>query len=129
MDNWFTGHFVDYLAVDNPVVMVYNYECESGYFPVVWNMEKKPNYYLGNPADPARYINFEIIKGRQSIPLDYVFILGRIDPEKDWFFSTLHGILTEQFKCVYEAENCRLYRRNTIRSRLTSAGGRGRIIE
>ncbi|MEI6433710.1 MAG: hypothetical protein WCP32_02620 [Bacteroidota bacterium] len=109
MDNWFTGHFVDYLAVEKPVVMVYNYECESGYFPVIWNLKKKPNYYLGNPSAPDRYINFEIIKGNPFRQLDYVFILGQYDPEKDWFFATLHKIVTEQFDCVYQTENCRLY--------------------
>jgi hypothetical protein len=109
MDNWFTGHFVDYLAVDKPVVMVYNYECESGYFPVTWNLAERPNYYLGNPSDPSQYVNFEIIKGRPSLKLDYVFVLGHYDPAKDWFFSTLHAILTERFTIVYQTENCCLY--------------------
>jgi len=109
MDNWFTGHFVDYLAIEKPVIMVYNYECESGYFPVIWNLKSKPNYFLGNPLTPEKYINFEIIKGHPSRQLDYVFILGQYDPAKDWFFTTLHGILTEQFERVYQAENCCLY--------------------
>ncbi len=110
LDNWFTGHFVDYLAVDKPVVMVYNYECQSGYFPVKWNEEMKPNYCLGNAATPEKYINFELIKGRPSLSLDYVFVVGQYDPAKDWFFTTLHKILSEDFVCVYEAENCSLYR-------------------
>jgi hypothetical protein len=110
MDNWFTGHFVDYIAVDKPVVMVYNYECQSGYFPVIWNEKTKPNYYLGNPAIPDRYINFELVKGRPSLMLDYVFVVGQFNPEKDWFFSTLHKILTEDFTKVYVAPSCTLYR-------------------
>jgi hypothetical protein len=110
MDNWFTGHFVDYLAVDKPIVMVYNYECLMGYFPVIWNEKEKPNYYLGDPADASNYINFELIKGRKSLPLDYVFVVGQYDPAKDWFFSTLHNILTKDFVRVYATENCSLYR-------------------
>lgn len=117
MDNWFTGHFVDYLAVDKPVVMVYNYECVMGYFPVIWNEKEKPNYYLGDPADPAKYINMELTKGRASLPLDYVFIVGQYDPQKDWFFTTLHRILSENFTRVYTAENCSLYRNKRARSR------------
>lgn len=112
LDNWFTGHFVDYLAVDKPVVMVYNYECESGYFPVIWNLQKKPDYYFGDPAKPERFINFQVLKNRPSERLDYVFIVGNYNPEKDWFFSTLHGVLTDYFTCVYKAENCSLYRNN-----------------
>ncbi len=110
MDNWFTGHFVDYIAVDKPIVMVYNYECASGYFPVRWNEKTKPNYHLGNPATPEKYINFELVKGKPSLMLDYVFIVGQYDPNKDWFFGMLHKILTSDFEKVYEAENCSLYR-------------------
>ena len=109
MDNWFTGHFVDYVAVDKPIVMVYNYECQMGYFPVVWNDKEKPNYYMGNPADPSKYINMELTKGQPSLPLDYVFVVGQYDPNKDWFFTTLHKVLTEDFIRVYEADNCSLY--------------------
>jgi hypothetical protein len=109
MDNWFTGHFVDYLAVDKPIVMVYNYECASGYFPVRWNEKLKPNYFIGNPAVPEKYFNFELTKGNPARMLDYVFIVGQYDPNKDEFFSKLHKILTEDFVRVYEAENCSLY--------------------
>ncbi len=115
LDNWFTGHFVDYLAVDKPMVMVYNYECQMGYFPVKWNEQSKPNYYLGNPAKPDKYINFELTKGRPSLKLNYVFILGQYDPKKDWFFTTLHGILTEDFVRVYSTDNCSLYRNKSSR--------------
>jgi hypothetical protein len=117
MDNWFTGHFVDYLAIDKPVVMVYNYECESGYFPVIWNEAAKPNYHLGNPDTPERHISFELVKGRPSLALDYVFILGQYDPGKDWFFTTLHKILTDDFTRVYETDNCSLYRNKFSRTR------------
>jgi hypothetical protein len=117
LDNWFTGHFVDYIAVDKPIVMVYNYECQSGYFPVKWNEAAKPNYYLGNPATPEKYINFELTKGRPSLKLDYVFVVGQYDPNKDWFFGTLHKILTEDFVRVYEAENCSLYQNKLTKTR------------
>jgi len=123
MDNWFTGHFVDYLSVDKPILMVYNYECHAGYFPVKWNEEIKPNYYLGDPSNQDHHINFELVKGRPSIPLDYVFIVGHYDPGKDWFFSTLHRILTEDFVRVYEAENCSLYRNKPHPKSLPIKGG------
>lgn len=109
MDNWFTGHFVDYAAVEKPVVMVYNYECESGYFPVIWNQDQRPNYYLGTPENQDRYIHFEIIPGRKSLPLDYVLIMGSFDPEKDWFSRTLNAILNENCRLVYHEGHCRVY--------------------
>jgi hypothetical protein len=109
MDNWFTGHFVDYIGVDKPVLLVYNYECITGYFPVIWNREAKPNYFLGSPSNPDAYINFEETKGRPSLELNYVFVVGNYDPNKDGFFTTLHRILQEEFICVYSSEYCSLY--------------------
>ena len=109
MDNWFTGHFVDYLAVDKPVVMVYNYECESGYFPVSWNRPSRPDFYLGNPQDTARYVNFAINGDRKSLPLDYVFTVGYIDTTQGIFFRRLYRIVSTDFIKVYEAEHCTLY--------------------
>ncbi|MEI7981496.1 MAG: hypothetical protein WCI71_07560 [Bacteroidota bacterium] len=109
MDNWFTGHFVDYIGVDKPVLLVYNYECLTGYFPVIWNVKDKPNYFLGSPSNPDAYINFEEKKGRPSLALNYVFVVGNYDPGKDWFFTTLHRTLQEEFVCVYTSEYCSLY--------------------
>ena len=108
-DNWFTGHFVDYISVDKPVLMVYNYECQTGYFPTLWNRESKPNFYLGSPSNPEACINFEENKGRPSLPLDYVFVVGNYDPAKDAFFSTLHRILQTDFIPVYTTQYCTLY--------------------
>jgi hypothetical protein len=90
--------------------MVYNYECQVGYFPVIWNEKQKPNYYLGRPGDPERYINFELSKGRPSLKLDYVFVLGQYNPKQDPFFAKLDLILTEYFVREYETPNCSLYR-------------------
>jgi len=109
MDNWFTGHFVDYIGVDKPVLLVYNYECMTGYFPVIWNKDAKPNFHLGPPAIPDDHINFEETPGRPSLSIDYVFIVGSYDPDKDWFFTTLHRILGKHFTLVYASEYCSLY--------------------
>lgn len=110
MDNWFTGHFVDYLAVDKPVLMVYNYECESGYFPVAWNHAKRPNFFVGNPQDTACYLGFEMYQNRNQVPLDYVFTVGQIDSTRGMFFKRLYRIVHRDFIPVYEAEQCILYR-------------------
>ncbi len=109
MDNWFTGHFVDYLAIDKPILMVYNYECETGYFPVKWNKSAKPNYYIGNLSDTAHYINFELIKGRESLKVNYIYILGQYNPEENWFFRKLDNILHSSYTPVYSKDNFCLY--------------------
>jgi hypothetical protein len=115
MEDWFTGHFVDYIAIDKPIVMVYNYECESGYFPVKWNEKTRPNFYLGNPATPEKYINYQHTRGNPFLRLDYVFIVGRYDKNTDYYAPVLDRIITEDFTKVYQAENCKLYRNKSIR--------------
>lgn len=114
MDNWFTGHFVDYMAVDKPILMVYNYECETGYFPVIWNTSTKPNYFIGNPSDSSHYINFALSGERKSLKINYIFVMGKIDPGKDWFFSMLDKILVKTYVPVYSTEFCCLYQSLTI---------------
>jgi hypothetical protein len=111
MDNWFTGHFVDYLAVDKPVVMVYNYECESGYFPVVWNHATRPNFYVGNPADTSRFLNFPVYPGRDAIAVDYIFVVGNTKPMKHHFFRVLEKVLESYYQPVYHGDFCTLYER------------------
>ncbi len=111
MDNWFTGHYVDYLAVDKPVVMVYNYECESGYFPVVWNHASRPNFYVGNPADTSRFLNFPVYAGRDAIAVDYIFVVGNTKPMKHHFFRVLERVLESYYKPVYRGDFCTLYGR------------------
>ncbi|MEI7724537.1 MAG: hypothetical protein WCK09_05490 [Bacteroidota bacterium] len=115
LNKWFAGHFVDYLAIDKPIVMVYNYECESGYFPVKWNEKSKPNYYLGNPAIPEKFVNFELTKGNPYLRLDYVFIMGLCDPAEDRFFIKLNKILSEDFVRVYSADSCSLYKNKMVK--------------
>ncbi|MDD4553723.1 MAG: hypothetical protein PHP04_05950 [Bacteroidales bacterium] len=119
MDNWFTGHFVDYLAVDKPVLMVYNYECESGYFPVVWNHATRPNFFVGNPQDTARYLSFEMYNDHKSVPIDYVFTVGQIDSTQGIFFKRLHRIIHHDFIPVYQTDKCILYRNKKV---ITRAG-------
>jgi len=62
----------------------------------------------GNPADPSKYINMELTKDSRRFP-GLCIRCGQYDPNKDWFFTTLNKILTEDFIRVYEADNCSLY--------------------
>jgi hypothetical protein len=111
LHHFFTGHFADYLATDKPVVMVYNYECSFGYFPLVWNKEKRPNYFIGDSLRPKDlYIPFELEKGRPFRKVDYIFLLGTYDTTGQPFFITLDRILKEDATLVYQADSCQLFR-------------------
>ncbi len=121
LEEWYTGHFADFLAVDKPIVMIKNYECVSGYFPVIWNKDTKPDCFLGSPATPRRYMNFGVTKGHLYIPVDYVLVIGQYDPARDWF-CTLHRILTNDFVLVYSNAHCRLFKNKAPRIPLVLPG-------
>lgn len=111
MDNWFIGHFVDYIAIDKPMVMLYNYECETGFFPVKNNLEYKPNYYLGNPGLHKHLIRFEHIKGRAFRKIDYVFLVGACNPENTDNWPKIDLILNTEFTVAYKSDFCTLYQK------------------
>ncbi len=111
MDNWFTGHFVDYIAIDKPMVMLYNYECETGFFPVKNNLADKPNYYLGNPGLHKRLIRFEWARGRSFRKIDYVFLVGGCNTGNTDNWEKIEHILGLDFTVAYKTDYCTLYRK------------------
>lgn len=115
-DNWFTGHFVDYIAADKPLILVYNYECDQGYFPIRWNIESKPNFYIGSGNRPDDKIEFILFRDKPSIPIDYVFVLGAYDFSKNDFFKKLDLILKNKFIKVYQSEHCALFKNSMAKS-------------
>ncbi len=111
MDNWFIGHFVDYIAIDKPMVMLYNYECETGFFPVRTNQEDKPNYYLGNPGVHRRLIKFEHTKGKPFRKINYVFLVGGCNPVNTDNWEKIDHILSTEFVVAYKTVYCTLYQK------------------
>lgn len=110
-DNWFTGHFVDYIAIDKPMVMLYNYECETGYFPVKNNLQDRPNYFLGNPALHHRLIRFEHEKGRPFQRIDYVLTMGGCNTKNTDNWEKIERILALDFVITYKSDHCTLFMR------------------
>lgn len=109
-DNWLVGHFSNYLGSEKPMVILENYECSTGYFPVKWNNENMPNAKVGtlasgslscywwqnNPANPEKKI-------------DYVFMIGNIDLRTDSCTIQFKNELLQYYTMVYENETGRLY--------------------
>ena len=108
-DNWFTSHFLDYVAIDKPILFVYNYEAETGYFPVVWNDNRRPGFFTGNLAKQGNYHLFRANKVRPALRIGYIFILGTLKLKEDDFFTKLPRMLAEEFKIVYRTDLCTLY--------------------
>ena len=56
-DDWKHYHFSNYSGVDKPLVILDNYECMVGYFPLKWNENQIPNLVFGNwhHNEPGKY--------------------------------------------------------------------------
>jgi hypothetical protein len=108
MDNWFVGHFSNYLASDKPMLILENYECNAGYFPVKWNEKSFPKLVLGsmengpwksNPAGAAKEI-------------DYVFIMGDIEAHTDTISRQISAMLKQHYRMEHHSDKLRLYKKN-----------------
>ena len=45
--NWLMAHFSNYLGVEKPIIILENYECLAGYFPLKWNVNTMPDSRFG----------------------------------------------------------------------------------
>lgn len=46
--NWLMAHFSNYLGVEKPIIILENYECLAGYFPLKWNVNTMPDRVDGS---------------------------------------------------------------------------------
>jgi hypothetical protein len=75
--HWITGHFSNYLGIDKPMIILENYECSVGYFPVTWNDQEFPNFTLDNLSpDKFEYFGWKINESNSKKPINYLFVLG-----------------------------------------------------
>lgn len=110
-DNWLMGHFF-YIGLDKPTVVLENYECSWGYFPLLWNYDDMPNAKLGGKIQtnevaclywPTNYLN-----GSSSI--DYIFVLGHLENQTDWCRIEARNAIFENYDLHYQNEHCELYK-------------------
>jgi hypothetical protein len=119
MDNWFTGHFADYAVTGTAAAMVYNYESEAGYFPVLTNRTRFPRLYIGDPAIPEKSVIFSGKTQSPLHPIDYILLMqqypGKASSQSvtPWFMEKLTVILKEHYKLAFHAGHCKLYERKS----------------
>jgi hypothetical protein len=111
-ENWLAPHFSNYLGVEKPMVILENYEADTGWFPVRWRNDR-PDIAVPD----ARNTDCLPFKNKSSahltVPVDYVFILG--NAPADVPCAEEMAIRTKRhFTLVYHsaANDVRLYRRN-----------------
>jgi hypothetical protein len=104
-DNWLTHHFVNYLGIHNPVIILNNYEAANDYFPVKWNNPMLPRLYVHKT--PLR--EWEHMKGfingyRRPLPVDLILVYQNFHLD-----ATMQTLLVEHFELTHSTETFRLY--------------------
>jgi uncharacterized integral membrane protein len=107
--NWLAPHFSNYLGIEKPMVILENYETDTGWFPVHWR-EDRPTVTLGDQALPVCLYTQNTTTNRTTKTVDYVFILGhKNQPEP--CNTLVDSLIDQQFKIVYQSADgeVRLY--------------------
>ena len=75
--NWIHGHLSNYLGIDKPLVILENYECGTGYFPLKWN-DNFPNTTIGNNSKDDFCTDWKTNSlSTMKYPVNFIFILGK----------------------------------------------------
>ena len=79
-DEWLSGHLSNYLGIEQPIIILENYEARTGQFPLQWNYKAMPNIKVGEMSSltggSGNYCWATCHTGRVQ-QADYVFILGQ----------------------------------------------------
>jgi hypothetical protein len=111
-ENWLAPHFSNYLGIEKPMVILENYEANTGWFPVRWQGNRPKVAIAG--AEMPDCLSFQNNPSAHStIPLDYVFVLGNA-PEDVPCAKEMTILIERYFTLIYhsEANEVRLYYRN-----------------
>ncbi len=79
-DDWLSGHQYNYLCLDKPVVAVQDYECMTGYFPLVW---KSNMLFATLNEDLHTFSNFERVKEVTHNRPIYYWVLGSLEQQTE----------------------------------------------
>jgi hypothetical protein len=107
------GHFSNYLGLEKPVVILDNYECATGYFPLQWNDRIIPYCAIGNDSTVQEDCIFwgEKSTKKRFLSIDYVFILGIRKDSSECSIKKEKQLL-QNYKEIYSSGDCKIYERN-----------------
>jgi len=101
-----TGHVTDYLASDRRIMLIYNYEAETGYFPVIWKSKTQPLFYQGMYSVPGH--NHKILH-QDACRINYILEVGTSPKEPS---STSKGGppgFLDGYRLIYSNGYCRVF--------------------
>jgi hypothetical protein len=111
-ENWLHVHFSNYLGIDQPMVILENYECGTGYFPLKWNNGSTPHVLLGDSGiEVFSCLNRQNNAQNPDMRIDYVFVLGNMQASEDPCVGEIRSTLVKYYTEVYQTASCILYKR------------------
>ncbi len=111
--NWLYGHYSNYLGIKEPMVILENYEANSGYFPVTWNEKRKEVNIPHGKLNKCDMI-YPLSDDSNAMSIDYIFILGsfsNLNPDCQKSLSQ-YG---DRYVKVYESSTGVLFRINGLK--------------
>ena len=103
--NWIFVHAWQYLATEKPLIILDNYEANTGYFPLLWKDEVNPYHFLctngAMEATPPHASITEYTR-KTGIAIDFV-LLWCYDKKylSDTAFAGLYSEITSNYNLVY----------------------------
>lgn len=109
-DLWIINHFPDYLGIDKPMVILNNYECSVGYFPLIWNKNSFPNALFGDlTSDDFSCIGWEKNLRNEKKKIDYVFVLDFENKHSKNCDTLIQQKLDDYYQLLHQSEHFQLY--------------------
>ena len=92
--NWIFTHQTAYLGLEKPLIIIDNYEANTGYFPIGWQKDVNPYIHLGNGKDiegMAENAEINNYKNSTGVNIDYILM---------WCYDSVY-LHDEHFAKVY----------------------------
>jgi uncharacterized membrane protein len=110
--NWLFAHYSNYLAADNDLVILENYEADTDYFPIRWNEAAFPYLLLnGKKNNEVDCFEWKAKKENPTREIDYLFIMGRsaMDSSNSCTVN-LDSLLNNNFELLENKHDFELYK-------------------
>lgn len=115
-EHWFFLHTSNYIGAVKPIVLLDNYEAETGYFPIRWKMAPSPGSYLGEPIFQVcgnKFLDMESSLGPVDFILQYNDSIPQPIPVCD---ITMQQVIQTEYEPSFVSSDTRwtLYRRRSF---------------
>ena len=100
-ENWLYVNFPKYLGIDKPMVILDNSECDSQYFPLVWNEKQLPKMIIDSANSLESFVPSKQTASGITQAIDYIFVMGKLDTMNNDSDKKIYVYLSNNHLQVY----------------------------